>query len=108
MSAFVHWFHILIVGSLFLYVGIKRDAICPWMFSVLMGLGAIIIAYHMYKLWLKGGGINGWVNWIHVLLIGPLLIYIGHNRENTIRPAYELLLLFGFASIGYHGYYALV
>ena len=121
MSAFVHWFHILIVGSLFLYVGIKRDHICSWMFPVLTGLGLIIASYHIYKLWLKHSwlkqswlkqswlkhGINGWVNWIHVLVIAPLLVFIGTYRENTPRPAYELLLLAGFAAIGYHGYYAI-
>jgi hypothetical protein len=46
-----------------------------------------------------------WVNLIHILLVGPLLVYIGYNRENTKRKYFELLLMLGFASIGYHGYY---
>jgi hypothetical protein len=46
-----------------------------------------------------------WVNLIHILLVGPLLVYIGYNRENTSRRYFEMLMMLGFASIGYHGYY---
>ena len=104
MSTFVQGFHLVFVGALFLYVGMYRDSVCPLTYYVLFGLGAIIILYHLYKLWLKKG-LNGWVNWIHVLLIGPLLIYIGYNREKTARLFYEITLMLGFAAIGYHGYY---
>lgn len=103
MSSFVQGFHVLVVSVLFLYVGIYRDAIVPWVYSILLGLGAVIVAYHLYKLWLKNG--NGWVNWIHVLLIGPLLVYIGYTREKTARFFYEIALMLGFAALGYHGYY---
>jgi hypothetical protein len=105
MSAFVEAFHVLVVSVLFLYVGIYRNSIVPWMYGVLLGLGLIIVVYHIYKLWLKGGGLKGWVNWIHVLLIGPLLIYIGYTREKTARLFYEIVLMLGFAALGYHGYY---
>ena len=104
MSSFVQGFHVLVVSALFLYVGIYRDTIIPWLYSVLLGLGTIIVAYHLYKLWIKNGA-NGWVNWIHVLFIGPLLMYIGYNREKTARLFYEIVLMLGFAALGYHGYY---
>lgn len=104
MSAFVQGFHVLVVSALFLYVGIYRDTIVPWMYYVLLALGAIIVLYHSYKLWLKRG-LNGWVNWIHILLIGPLLMYIGYNREKTARLFYEIVLMLGFTALGYHGYY---
>jgi hypothetical protein len=48
-----------------------------------------------------------WVNLIHILLVGPLLLYIGYNGEKTPRLYFELLLMLGFAAIGYHGYYML-
>jgi hypothetical protein len=48
-----------------------------------------------------------WVNLIHILLVGPLLVYIGYNSEKTHRLYFELLLMLGFAAIGYHGYYLL-
>lgn len=102
----VHLFHIFVVGSLFLYVGINREKIYKIMFPILFYLGIIIILYHVYKLlgYLKENkGI--WVNLIHILIVGPLLIYIGYYGEKTARLYFELLLMLGFASIGYHLYY---
>lgn len=105
-ESLVHLFHILIVGSLFLYVGIVREKIPKWMFPVLLILGVIIIIYHIYKsyIYMKADK-PYWVNLIHILLVGPLLVYIGYNRENTSRRYFEILLMLGFASIGYHGRY---
>jgi len=48
---------------------------------------------------------NPWVNYIHLFIVGPLLLYIGLNREKTERRYFEILLMLGFAAIGYHGYY---
>jgi hypothetical protein len=108
-SSLVHLFHILIVGGLFLYVGIERTNIPTFMFPLLLGLGVIIILYHMFKVYtyMKQGK-GYWVNLIHILLVGPLLLYIGYNGEKTARLYFELLLMLGFAAIGYHGYYMLV
>jgi uncharacterized membrane protein len=66
---FVHLFHILIVGTLFLYVGIKRDKIPSYMYPILLGLGIIIIFYHIYKTYnyIKVDK-PYWVNLIHILL----------------------------------------
>lgn len=102
----VHAFHVLLVGGLFLYVGIMKTSIPKILFPFLFALGGIIIIYHIYKAYtyLKSGK-NPWVNFIHILLVGPLLIYIGYNKENTKRLYFELLLMLGFAAIGYHGYY---
>jgi hypothetical protein len=102
----VHLFHVLIVGTLFLYVGLRRDKIPSFLFPVLLALGAVIIVYHLFKIYLKARKGEGyWVNLIHVLLVGPLLVYIGMQNKKTGRKYYELLLMLGFASIGYHGLY---
>ena len=102
----VHLFHIIIVGGLFLYVGINRDKIPKALFTGLFWLGIVIVFYHIYKTYnyLKLGKVY-WVNLIHIFIIGPLLIYIGYYGEKTARLYFELLLMLGFASIGYHGYY---
>jgi hypothetical protein len=106
IRTYVHLFHILFVGSLFLYVGIQRTAIPSMMYPILFGLGLFIIFYHMYKAYnyMKLGK-GYWVNLIHIFIVGPLLVYIGYNREKTARLYFELLIMLGFASIGYHGYY---
>ena len=101
---FVHLFHLLFVGSLFLYVGIARDHLPKWMYPVLLVLGAIIIVYHIYKIYVNKGK-QQWINYIHILFVGPLLLYIGYKKRETSRKYYELLLMLGFAAIGYHGYY---
>jgi len=103
---FVHLFHILIVGSLFIYVGIIREKMPSILFPILLGLGVVIIIYHIYKAYryMKADK-PYWVNLIHIILIGPLLVYIGYNKEDTSRRYFEILLMLGFASIGYHGYY---
>jgi len=106
LHSLVHLFHVLIVGGLFLYVGINREKIHESLFPVLFYLGLIIVLYHLYKIYgyLKAGkGI--WVNLIHVIIVGPLLVYIGYNGIKTSRKFFELLLMLGFASIGYHLYY---
>lgn len=103
IHALVHLFHILIVGGLFLYVGINREKIYAPLFTILLFLGFIIIFYHVYKIFNVGKSI--WVNLIHVFIVGPLLVYIGYTGEKTARKFFEILLMLGFASIGYHLYY---
>ena len=106
VSTYVHLFHILFVGSLFLYVGIYRTSIPTIMYPILLGLGFVVIFYHIYKAYnYMQLGKGYWVNLIHIFIVGPLLVYIGYNGEKIARLYFELLLMLGFASIGYHGYY---
>jgi hypothetical protein len=104
----VNLFHIIIVGSIFLYIGINREKTNGWLLNLIYYLGFIIILYHLYKSYnyiKEGKGI--WVNLIHIFIIGPLLIYIGYNGEKTERKYFEILLMLGFGAIGYHFYYLL-
>jgi hypothetical protein len=78
------------------------------MYSFLITLGIIIVLYHSFKVYKKLKlGFNPWINYIHIFIIGPLLLYIGLNREKTPRLYFEILLMLGFSAIGYHGYYLL-
>lgn len=97
-------FHILLVVPLFLFVGAKRSDTPAELYQVLLVIGAFVLAYHLWRLSVKyRSGLSGqWVNLIHVLLIAPLLIYIGSNEKDTPRFAYELLLIAGFGAMGYH------
>jgi len=105
---FVHLFHIIFVGILFLYVSINQLKTPAFIFPLLKYLGIIIIIYHCYKTYLKIiDNKSAWVNYIHIFFIGPLLIIIGSNGINTTRKYFELLLMAGMAAIGYHGYYLL-
>jgi len=107
-NLFVHLFHILFVGGLFLYVGINGIKTPAFIFPLLKYLGIIIILYHSYKAYLRiSSDKSAWVNYIHIFLIGPLLLIIGYYGIETSRKYFELLLMSGMASIGYHGYYLL-
>lgn len=98
---YVHLFHNLIIGTILLYVGIKSTNIQAFMYPILLSLGIIIVFYHAYKAYLKfSAGKNTWVNLFHIFLVGPILIYIGYNKELTPRYyMYEFALMLGFSNI---------
>ena len=99
-------FHIAFVTPLFLTVGFLRTGIPEWFYTILLILGATLFIYHGYKLMLrwKMHSNYAWVNAIHVAFIAARLIYIGYHKKETPRFAYELLLMLGFAALGYHTY----
>lgn len=37
-------------------------------------------------------------------IIAPLLLWIGYYGKDTTRAAFEMVLMIGFASLGYHIY----
>ena len=39
---------------------------------------------------------------LHILFVAPLMIYIGYNKTESLRFSYELMLMIGFAALGYH------
>ncbi len=97
-------FHILIVVPLFLFIGFKRASTPDWLYMAILTVGAVVLFYHGFKLIMRMKNNSGyaWVNAIHMVLIAPLLIFIGYHKKNTPRFAYELLLMLGFAAAGYH------
>lgn len=102
----VHLFHIFIVAPFFLYVAIMRGQILPWVFSILSGLGIIVLVYHGYKAVLKWNAQSPslWINVIHALVVAPLMIFIGSRGYDTPRWAFEILALLSFSAFGYHIY----
>jgi hypothetical protein len=99
-------FHIILFGGLFLYVGIKKTNIPNWLFTLLFYLGIVVFFYHIYKVYSKVKvGKSYWIYLLHIIIIAPLLVWVGYKGKNTSRKYFEILLILGFASIGYHGYY---
>ncbi len=97
-------FHIACIVPLLLFVGFKRADTPEWLYHVLFGLGILVVVYHGIKAMMRyySKSLVFWVNIIHVLLVGPLLIWIGYFGKKTQRPAYEMLLITGFGALGYH------
>ena len=103
---FLHLFHIILIGGLFIYVGIKKTSLKPNFYNFLFGLGIFLFIYHGYKTYQKIiNKKNPWINLFHMFIVSPLLVYIGSNKGKVNNMYYELLLMLGFAAIGYHGYY---
>lgn len=100
----VHLFHIILVSGLLLYIGIIQDAMPKWVYPFLIGLGVFIIIYHIYKSIYKK---DAWINYIHIFIVGPLLLFIGIYENKTPRKYFEIILMLAFASFGYHAYYLL-
>lgn len=102
----INLFHIFLVVPFFVWVGLWRASLPIPVYWVLLALGIILVLYHGYKAFsrLVKGSNYAWVNLVHALWVGPLLIYIGANKKDTPRPAYELLLLTAFGALGYHIY----
>ena len=96
--------HLLVIAPLFLFIGFQRTAIPDWLYIILFVLGIFILIYHGSKLTMRIKNNSGywWVNAFHVGIVAPLLLYIGYYKKTTPRFAYELLLMLGFAVIGYH------
>ncbi len=99
-------FHIFIIVPAFLAVAFLRGQLPPWVFMTLFGVGLVILLYHAYKTILKWrtASPSVWVNILHVLVVAPILIFIGSKGYDTPRWAFEVLAMTGFAALGYHIY----
>ena len=102
----INLFHVLFVVPILLWVGISRGIFPEGVFTFLLVLGILVILYQGYKTYIRilAQSQYMWVNLVHVLWVGPLLVYIGYMKKDTPRPAYELLLLTAFGALGYHLY----
>lgn len=107
---FVVLFHLLVVVPLFLWVGFNRAATPEWLYNVLLAMAILVGAYHGFKAVgrLAAKSPVVWVNLIHVLLVAPLLGWIGYYGKATQRPAYDMLLMTAFAAGGFHLYKLIV
>jgi hypothetical protein len=102
IEAIIHLAHILVFSTFLGYIGIVREKMPNFMYPIIISLGVLIILYHIYKSLFKK---DAWVNYIHIFIVGPLLVYIGLYKEEARRKAFEVCLMLAFASLGYHIYY---
>jgi hypothetical protein len=93
----------LIIGSLFLYVGMLKNKNPSFMYPLLIVLGIFLILYQGSNILFHGKYL--WVSYFHLIIVAPLLIYIGIWNKNTPYYFYQFLIMLAFAAIGYHSYY---
>ena len=102
---FIYFFHILIVGPLFLYIGIKNIQTNEYIFTFIEYLGIILILYHSFKAYTKiMNNKSAWINYFHIFLIGPLLVIIGYYKKDTTNKYFQLVIMAAMATIGYNIY----
>ena len=97
-------FHIFIVSIFVVYSGLKRNELPIWIYNLLILLGILIIIYHIYRLYTHGLRYPIW-NSMHILIIAPLIIYIGYKQKTTDTIFYDLILTFASACLGINIYY---
>lgn len=74
-----------------------------YIYKTLFVFGILVLIYHLYKMYNKYiGGINPWINWIHIILVAPLLLIIGYYGKNTTHKYFDMLFMLGIAATGYH------
>jgi hypothetical protein len=105
----IQLFHVFLIGPLLLYIGIIRNKIPNYLYSILFYLSIYLLIFHSYKIYknLSIGKIP-WINYMHVFIIFPLLFYTGYYKTNTPRFIFEYIFMLAFAVIGYNSYYLLV
>jgi hypothetical protein len=101
---YIHLAHILIFSTILGYIGIQQADIPKFLYPIILFTGLFVIGYNVYRSLFKK---DAWINYIHILIIGPLLVYVGLQKDETPRKVFEVILMLAFASAGYHSYYLL-
>lgn len=104
-------FHIFLISPLLIFIGLSRANTPVIIYNTLFITGMLILIYHSFRFisrWSTNHFEHLWINVLHICIIAPLLIYVGYMKEYSIKPTYELLLMLGFASLGYHLYSTVV
>jgi hypothetical protein len=98
----VHLLHIFIIGGFLLYVGFQEENTPVWAFRLLLATGIIVFFYHIYLYYKQGEELA--TRLFHILLMAPLLVWVGYQQKKTTHEEFRFLVMAGFASVGYHSY----
>ena len=98
----VHLLHIFVIGGFLLYVGVQENNTPLWAYYVLLATGVVVFFYHIYLAIKQKKEIP--TRLFHILLIAPLLVWVGYKKKEATHEEYRFLVMAAFASIGYHAY----
>lgn len=101
----IHVGHILFLGPLLFAIGVE----VPWISTQIIGwIGVGMVLYHAFKAYTKyQANLSMWVNIFHITYVAPALLAIGYYGPQAPRYLREIVLMFAFATVGYHAYYLL-
>jgi hypothetical protein len=95
-----------LIAPILIYIGIQRASSPEFLYQSLVVISMVLMIYHLYFAytnWQKGSS-SLWVNLFICIVVAPVLAWIGYHGKNTTRHAFELVLLLGFGTLGYHIY----
>mgnify|MGYP003978945813 FL=1 len=97
----IHLLHILVSAPLMIYVGHDRGTGDNWLYQLVLVVGILALLYHAYLFINKYTNTNyiSWVNLIHVLVVAPVLIYIGLNKKNVVYPFWQICIVLGYGAL---------
>ena len=96
----IYLIHILFSAPVFIYLGYYPEIKNNYVAKGLLLLGIIIIlyhAYHLYSHYTISQHIS-WVNIIHMICVGPLLIFAGYNKSLP-HPWSQISLIMGYGAL---------
>ena len=93
-------FHIFLVAPLFAYIGYNKQSTPQTVFTMLTFIGAFIILYHAYRYYYTSWSIN----LMHVVIIGPLLLYFGLKGSSLPDPAFNVFYVASAIILIWHSY----
>ena len=99
--------HIFIIGPILVLFGNTYGAKTnkTWFYYSALIIGLAMLAFHSYLVYKKGGIKPGFMYLLHAAIFAPVLIYIGVMgvaNKQAFWGAYSVLIMIGFAAIGYH------
>ncbi len=99
--------HVFLIVPFLLYCVSKGNSMSVYLKYALQIFGAYVILFHGYRILTNSFtfSVIRIINWIHLVIIGPLLIYIGYTAPNVGAKYYDSLAILAYAALIYHGYY---
>lgn len=98
----VNLLHILFSGPLLIYIGLWKPEM-EWLYWILFLTGLYVLL--KFAIWLlKEKELTSHHVWyfVHILLVVPLLLYVGWKKTETPSTVFSLVLALGIAAFGYH------
>jgi len=104
----VNAIHVFVLAPLFVYVGLKAEKTPNIIFMVFLVVGIVVALYHSYRIFVtyKSVGLVPYIyiNLVHILLVAPLLVYVGMKKVKTEKIIYKALIVFAVTMVLSNGY----
>ena len=102
----VHILHIVIVAPLLFALTYYGPRTPQPVFPALVAIGAFVLLYHLYLAYKKFKAASPWVwvNLVHIIIVAPLLIWIGVHQQKTHPRVFQGLAVLTAVMFLYHCY----